>query len=232
MSDHVVASFTCRAEEVVPLGRLLRAHYVADEADFVDLLPEEYGKAFLTDLDARLQAADTSASGRSAAGRSQLLGQQVRATMEQLPVQLNRLEARVRRAEKLTVPPKAFGIKAVRDAASAEDAERLELALKTLLQNLDDNAAALAAKGHKAAETAQLRGLREALAEGSTAQDLAQTSQQTVTQANLTVLNHLFRLMRELMADGKSLYRGVDKAKAKNYTLTQLLKRVRREQTS
>ncbi|GAA4372122.1 hypothetical protein [Hymenobacter koreensis] len=43
------------------------------------------------------------------------------------------------------------------------------------------------------------------------------------------MLNHLYALLRELMADGKSLYRGVDKAKEKNYTLAQLLKRVQQE---
>ncbi|RAK63886.1 hypothetical protein DLM85_20275 [Hymenobacter edaphi] len=208
---------------------MLRAHYQADEADFVELLPEEDGKPFLTDLDARLQAADDSGSQRSAAGRSQQLGQQVQTIMRQLPLLLNRLEARLRRAEGLTVPLKAFGVKAVRDAVVAEDPERLELALKTLLQNLEANAAALQAKGHKAEETEQLRTLRQTLAAGSTAQDVAQTRQQGVTQENLQALSHLCQLMQELMADGKSLYRGVDKAKVKNYTLTQLLKRVRRE---
>ncbi|GAB3831485.1 hypothetical protein GCM10028821_21220 [Hymenobacter jeollabukensis] len=221
--------FNCRAEEVAPLARLLRAHYQEDAADFVELLPEEYGKHFLTDYDARLQAAEAADSQRSAAGRSQQLGQQVLATMEQLPLRLNRLEARLRRAEGLTVPLKAFGLKPVRDAREANDPERLELALKTLLQNLDANAAALQAKGHKAEETEQLRALRQELAAGSTAQDVAQTRQQGVTQEATQVLNELFRLMQELMADGKSLYRGVDKAKVKNYTLTQLLKRVRRE---
>lgn len=229
MSDRVVALFNCRAEEVAPLARLLRAHYVADEADFVDLLPDEYDKRFLPDFDARLQAVEAAGSQRSAAARSQLLGQQVQTTMGQLPVMLNRLEARVRRAQHLTVPAKSFGLKAVRDAAKADDVERLELALKTLLQNLDDNVAALAAKGHKPEETEQLRTLRQALAAGSTAQDVAQTSQQEVTQQNTRVLNELYRLLQELMADGKSLYRGVDKAKVKNYTLAQLLKRVRRE---
>lgn len=230
MSDQRVKPlFTCRAEEVVPLARLLRAHYVADEADFVDLLPDEYGKKFLTAYDARMAAAEGALSGRSAAARSQLLGQQVQATMAKLPVLLNRLEARVRRAVPLTVPVKGFGLKPVRDALVAEDPERLELALKTLLENLEANAAALAAKGHQAADTELLRTLRGQLAAASTAQDVAQTAQQGVTQENVVTLNQLYALMRELLADGKSLYRGVDKVKERNYTLAQLLKRVRRE---
>ncbi|RTQ50840.1 hypothetical protein EJV47_09495 [Hymenobacter gummosus] len=229
MSDRVVPLFNCRAEEVAPLARLLRAHYQEDEAEFVDLLPEEYGKQFLTDFDARLAAVEQAVSRRSATGLSQQLGQQVQTQLDELPRQLNRLEARVRRAEGLQVSRQAFGIRQVRAALDSKDVEAVAETLRVLLQNLDANAAALQAKGHLPAETEQLRALRTALTSGSTAQDVAQTTQQTLTQTSTQVLNRLYQLMQELMADGKSLYRGVDAAKVKHYTLAQLLKRVRRE---
>lgn len=229
MAERITPLFNCRAEELAPLARLLRAHYVEDEADFVELLPADYGKPFLTDFDARLLAVEQAVSRRTATGLSQQLGQQVAAQLDDLPRQLNRLEARVRRAQGLTVPEKAFGIRQVRVALASKDVEAVAETLRVLLQNVEANAAALEAKGQTAADTAQLRGLRKALVDGSTEQDVAQNGQQTLTHESTQVLNHLFRLMRALLADGKSLYRGINKDKVKHYTFEQLLKRVRRE---
>jgi hypothetical protein len=79
--------------------------------------------------------------------------QRIHALYEELPQQLDFLEARVRRAGELTVPAKRFGIAAAREARN-DDHPALEAALKTLLQNLEANETALSTKGHKAADTA------------------------------------------------------------------------------
>ncbi|MCB2379228.1 hypothetical protein LGH70_16640 [Hymenobacter sp. BT635] len=136
----------------------------------------------------------------------------------------------MRRAAPLTVPAASFGIKEVRQARTSGDMERLEAKLNTLLQNLDANQAALQAKGHPIADTQALRTLYTDLTQDTTLQDLHQTSQQSATADNINTLNHLYALMQEVMADGKSLYARTDKVKARtNYTVRQLLKRVRTE---
>ncbi|MBG8553300.1 hypothetical protein [Hymenobacter guriensis] len=223
------AEFTFRHEELVPLAKLLREQYTRDKADFVDLLPDEYTDAFLTEYDRRLAAAGKLVSQLVRQGQAAAIGQRLKEKGEALPALLNRLEARARRVTGLTVPLKKLGLKEVRAAYASNDLENLDTALKDLLQNLTDNATALAAKGHTAAETTKIRQLHTALMADSAAQDATQTSNQRITAANITVLNQLYALMRELMQDGKSLYRGTDKAKLKSYTLRQLLKRVRQQ---
>ncbi|TGE23572.1 hypothetical protein [Hymenobacter metallicola] len=117
-----------------------------------------------------------------------------------------------------------------RQARSSGDMERLEAKLKTLLQNLDVNREALQAKGHPEADTQALRTLYTDLTQDSTLQDLHQIGSQTLTADNMATLNHLYTLMKEVLADGKCLYGRSDKLKARmNYTLRQLLKRVRTE---
>ncbi|WP_167856968.1 hypothetical protein [Hymenobacter aquaticus] len=223
------ADFSFRNEELVPLAKLLRDQYTQDEADFVDLLPKVYTKDFLPDYDARLTAADAVVSARVGQGQAAALGARMAETGAALPALLNRLEARARRAEGLTVPLKALGLQAARAALKLQDRERLDTALKLLLRNLDDNAAALAEQGHAAAETARLRTLHQSLMQDSAAQDATQTNSQRLTAANVAVLNHLYAAMQHVLADGKSLYRGVDKARLKGYTVKELLKRVRQE---
>lgn len=223
-------TFSFRYEELVPLARLLQGHVAQDLPDFVALLPEEYGKAFLPDYAARLAAADGLVSTANTRSEGTLITRRIKDTSARLPALLDHLDARVRRVPTLTVPAAAFGIREVRQARSSGDMERLETKLKALLQNVDANQAALAAKGHPAADTAALRTLLTDLAEDTTLQDLHQGTQKALTADNVATLNHLYALMQTVLADGKSLYGRSDKVKAQNYTLSQLLKRVRREQ--
>lgn len=211
------------------MARLLRGHYVGDAADFVELLPDEYNENFLPEYDRRLAAANKLVSAQMRQGQAAMIGQRIEEQAKALPGLLNRLEARARRAEGLTVPLKQLGIKATRDAYASDDLEKLDTALKGLLRNLDDNTQALEAKGHLAAETNKLRVLHKALMDDSASQDASQTGSQRETAANVVVYNALWKLMQEVLADGKSLYRGVDKAKLKRYTIKELLKRVRQE---
>ena len=221
------ADFNFRNEELVPLAKLLRDHYSQDQADFRELLPGVYDADFLDDYDARLTAADQVVSARVGQGQSAAITQRIAETGAALPGLLNRLEARARRAKGLTVPLKMLGIQAARVAFQVGDLERLDTALKVILRNLDDNAAALAATGHTATETATLRTLHQTLMADSAAQDASQTSSQRMTAASMAVLNQLYAAMRLVLADGKSLYRTVDSVKLKGYTLRELLKRVR-----
>lgn len=222
-------SFECRYEEIVPLAKLVRAHYLRDAADFTDLLPDEYNEQFLPGYDARVAAADAVVRTRAAQAETQGIGQRLAAAGAALPRLLNRLEARARRAENLTVPLKKLGIREVRTAYESGDLEALDTEMKLLLRHLDANAAALAAKSHTAADTETLRTLHQTLMEGNTDQDISQTGSQRLTAANVQILTELYGAMKDVLADGKSLYRGEDPVKLKDYTLTELLKRVRRE---
>ncbi|UOQ54834.1 hypothetical protein [Hymenobacter cellulosivorans] len=226
----LTVDFSFRQEELLPLARLLQGHVTRDLAEFKQLLPEEYGPRFLPDYAARLAAAEALTSTSISRGQAQLITQRIKSTSAKLPQLLDHLEARVRRAQGLTVPAASFGIKEVRQARTSGDMERLEARLKALLQNLDANREALAAKGHPEADTTALRTLYTDLTQDTTLQDLYQTGSQGLTAENITTLNHLYALMQEVMADGKSLYGRSDKVKARtNYTLRQLLKRVRTE---
>ena len=161
--------FTCRFDELAPLARLLRASYVRDQPDFADLLPDDYTAVFLTAYDAQLQAVANLVGASVQQAKGMLFTQHIQALYDALPALLNRLAARVRRAEGLAVPASRFGIEPARQARNQHDREGLADDLKTLLQNVAANADALAKKGHKAEETRQLQDLHDALVQDSTA---------------------------------------------------------------
>lgn len=223
--------FPCRIDELVPLARLLRTNYVRDQADFQSLLPADYTPDFLTDFDARLTAASELEATSTQIARRMMFTGRIATIYQELPKVLDFLEARLRRATPLTVPAKRFGIEAARHARNTQDDPALEQALKTLLQNIGANQAALAARGQQPADTQQLQDLYDALVQGTTGQGTQLSTQMGITQENIQVLNALYQPMALLFKDGKSLYNRSDKVKRQDYTLQQLLKRVRQERT-
>lgn len=227
--DRVKTNFSCRIDELVPLARLLRASYVRDQADFQQLLPGDYTAAFLTDYDQRLAAANALEATATQIGKRMLFTERIAAIYQQLPKQLDFLAARVRRATPLTVPAKRFGIEQARLARNNDDDTALEAALKTLLQNIAANSAALVQRGQQPANTQQLQDLYNALVQNRTAQGSQLSNQKDLTQDSTATLNALYELMADLFADGKALYARENKAKLDDYTIKQLLKRVRLE---
>jgi hypothetical protein len=221
--------FTCRFDEVAPLARLLWASYQRDRADFVDLLPDDYTAAFDADYTQKLGAVEKLVASSVQRAKGMVVTAGIEALYEALPELLNRLEARVRRAEGLTVPAKQFGIAEARDARNQNDKEDLAGDLNTLLQNLAANKDALATKGQKPADTKKIQDLYDALVAGSTAQGTNTSTQRQLTQANVMTINELETLMQHLFDDGKALYERSDKTRLKDYTYKQLLKQVRRE---
>ena len=220
--------FTCRFDEVAPLARLLWASYQRDRADFVDLLPDDYTAAFDADFTQKLGAVEKLVVSSVQQAKGMLFTTQIQELYDALPELLNRLEARVRRAEGLTVPVKQFGIGDARMARNHNDKEELAGDLKTLLQNGAANKTALETKGQKPADTAKIQRLYDALVTNSTGQGTNVSTQRQLTQANVDAINELETLMQHLLDDGKSLYERSDKPRYKDYAYKQLLKRVRR----
>ena len=222
--------FNCRFDELAPLARLLRASYLRDQAAFADLLPDDYTADFLLDFDKQLKAVEKLVAVSVQIAKGMVLTEKVQETYDALPELLNRLQARVRRAEGLTVPAKKFGIEDARQARINQDREDLAGDLKTLLQNIAANAEALIKKGQKPAETAQIQKLYDELVKNTTGHGTSMSTQRQLTQDNTVAVRALSEPMQNLLADGKALYARTNKAKLADYTYKQLLKRVRQTQ--
>ena len=222
--------FNCRFDELAPLARLLRASYLRDQAAFADLLPDDYTADFLLDFDKQLKAVEKLVAVSVQIAKGMVLTEKVQETYDALPELLNRLQARVRRVEGLTVPAKKFGIEDARQARINQDREDLAGDLKTLLQNIAANAEALIKKGQKPAETAQIQKLYDELVKNTTGHGTSMSTQRQLTQDNTVAVRALSEPMQNLLADGKALYARTNKAKLADYTYKQLLKRVRQTQ--
>ena len=228
--DDLSLPFNFRISELLPMARLLRASYQRDRADFVDLLPDDYQPKFLVGFDQAIGVVEQATRSSVGIARRQAITTRIEALLADLPQLLNRLEARVRRAEGLTVAARKFGIEPVRRDRNNDEHEGLADSLRTLLQNLETNQKALLAKGQEPEETAQIQKLYDDLVADSTAQGSALSDQRLLTADNVKLFRALYAPMKELLDDGKSLYKTSNPAKLKDYTLRKVLQQVRKAQ--
>lgn len=228
--DALQLPFAFRISELLPVARLLRASYVRDQADFVELLPDDYTPAFLSNFDKAIEAVGKVVRSSVSIAERQVITQRIEGLVDKLPRLLNRLEARVRRAQGLTVPLKKFGIEAVRRDRNNDEHEGLAESLRTLLQNIEANRKALTEKGQPDEEIKQLQTLYDNLTTDRTAQGSALSDQRLLTADNVKVFIALYNFLKELLDDGKSLYKDGPDPKLKDYTLRKVLQQVRREQ--
>ena len=222
--------FSFRISELLPVARLLRASYVRDHADFVDLLPDTYKPAFLLSYDQAISAVEKAVRSSVRVAQRQLITQRIQLLTQALPRLLNRLEARLRRAEDLTVPVKQFGLEPVRRDRNNDEHEGLAEGLRILLQNIRANEKALTAKGQPQQEIDDLQELYDQLIADETAQGSALSDQRLLTVENVELFGALYKLGKEVLDDGKSLYKDGPSPKLKDYTLRKVLQQVRREQ--
>jgi molybdopterin converting factor small subunit len=228
--DALQLPFAFRISELLPLSRLLRASYQRDNADFVDLLPEDYNPKFLANYDAAVLAVEKAVRSSVAVAQRGTITARIETLLEALPQLLNRLEARLRRAEGLTVAAKKFGIEPVRRDRNNHEHEGLTDSLKTLLQNIETNKKPLTSRGLPQAEIDQMQELYDNLVKDSTAQGSALSDQRLLTADNVKLFRTLYTPMKELMDDGKSIYKTADKVKLQDYTLRKVLQQVHRQQ--
>ena len=229
MTDAVHPLYPCHSDEVVPLAKLLRVSAARDFADLHDLLPDDYSDpaTYFKAYDKAVQAATDLVSSATQQGEGMLITAHIRGLYDSLPRQLDRLSARVRRADQLSVPLARFGIAAARAARNNNEHVPLASALKTILQNIAANQKTLTLKGQTATDTKNLQELYDDLSQDTTDRGSSVSTQKGLTEANINTLNDLWALMKHLLNDGKDLYRTSDKPKLDDYTYKQLLKKLR-----
>ena len=108
--------------------------------------------------------------------------------------------------------------------------EGLADSLRTLLQNIETNKKPLTEKGQAQAEINQFQQLYDDLVKETTTQGSGLSDQRLLTTDNVKLFRALYSPIKEVLDDGKSLYKTDDETRLKDYTLRKILQQVRKEQ--
>lgn len=143
---------------------------------------------------------------------------------------LNRIENYFRLAkDQIDILPQDIGIKQVRKMIGSGNAEGLMQELRRLIATLERNKEALKKTGFTDAMLEEVKTTVAGIDRLNTQQSILMSERNINTQENVAVFNDLWRDVKSLIETGKAIYNRVNPAKAKDYSIAELRRRVNAE---
>lgn len=208
-------------------GGFVRDSFVADQADFVAVAPDDFGPVFATSLQAALAKVAKATGGALRTGVGVPTTRRLYQNLDALRPLLDRLDIRLglTPAADLTVPSKSFGLKRLRERLAVRDAEAVSQGLTTLQQAIQDNLPALQQRGYKAQELTDLAALHAAIDADNALQNTNLNASTTATQSEDADYLALDALLGQVLRTGRLLYK-TNKPKRQQYVIAAILKRL------
>ena len=190
-----------------------------------------YDDKYIADMETQKNLVEELTAPKQLTGEMKHITQLVATDYTKVRNMLNRLESYLDKvAEPLTIAAADFGIRQTRTELNAKNDEGIVRQLRVLYKNMESNKAALAPKGYTEAISAELKALITSLTTNSTAQNLKKDDRKVLTRENIEEMNKLWKIMSEVMDDGKKIAKEKkDAAMAKDYTFSDLQKKVRQD---
>lgn len=221
--------FNCKMQDIPVIAGFLLSSMERDKADFISFSPM-YADPFMADLRDKQNECYEIVKAADVLKHQKVVKTQIDTSVAQLRVLLNKNEGYLKLAEKeLDIKLDDFGIKATRNGIAKNDIEKTISEGRTLVINLKRNATILNAKGLKQ------EGIEEvaiAINELNTLNEKHNTLKNDRSRAagdNNVKLNEMWDLISMITSAGRALYKGSDAIKLKEYTMSNLQKRVYNE---
>jgi translation elongation factor EF-1beta len=217
----------CRIEEIPFLAEFTRDYFVRDRADFTafsDVFSDKY-----------LQKFDTQIKMVKERMAPALLTAEMKTITNRIRSQYITLRSIVNKVERYTVmakgtmdtKPANFGFKNLRKKLRLKDDEAVVKKLRELLQHIDKNYEALEVNGLSKAYRQEIEEAINAFEADIIAQTRKIDEREKVVKQNARQFDTLWSMMTEIMGTGKVIYKTKDKARVKDYTYSEMIKKVR-----
>jgi hypothetical protein len=221
--------FKCKIEELPFLGAITHEYFIRDKQDFIRFSPV-YNDPFAANLLAQNKRVDELVSARKITAEMKRMTQKLAADFTRARNALNKIERYVTMAEVDGLPLKIaavdFGISEARVNLAKKNDEGVVLNLNVIRKNIQDNMSILEDKGYNADIQNELDTLIKDITSDSLAQTMKKKERQELVRNNIGELNKLWKIIDDILKTGKSIYKGKDDQKVRDYTYTELIRNV------
>ena len=228
MENTLNRDFNCKNEELPIISHFVALSLERDLNLFANYSPV-FNETYLNGYKAQIQAAEELVSPRSETVELKLITERAYATLDGLITPINYLEGYISLAKKeIPVSLSDFGLVPLRKSVRSRDIENVLTLLRRVLANIDKYKTELTSKGLNALTTDKFSDALSSLANDKNRKYSILSNRAALVQSNMNQLNELNRQLTEICDIGKVLFKQTDPAKLKDYTFSQLIKKVRR----
>jgi len=218
---------TMKIEEIPTVGMITKDAFHNDKTDFTNFSPD-YADPFEEDFVAKLTAVDNVVTTRFHIGQIKQMTDTLKAEIKLFYPMLDYLGKYAKKAKaNLLCPLGSFGIKEMRKGIHDVDIEALLGAAETLKLNVEANMTALAAKGYKDEDYTNFKDLRDKVFGDNKQQEEWKYDKEQAVEENMILFLEVESIIKDIQETGRILYKRTSPAKAKEYTMTNVLSKIR-----
>jgi hypothetical protein len=222
-------NYNCKDEELPVICGYAAFTLKRDLTDFEGFSPKFDGN-YVEEFDLKIAAASELVNPKIETAEIKTITARMYAAADGLIDPINRLEGYVKLAgSQIPVSIADFGIPPLRKKINHKDMEGVLQNLRLVTANTHKYRQPLEAEGLNCHLIAHLEEAASAIAADNELQYEILTRRIELVKSNVNVLNELFAQLTEICSIGKILYRRTAPEKAKEYTFSYLLKKVRHE---
>jgi len=221
-------SFNCKNEELPVISGFVATSLERDQSFFTSYSPV-FDTAFTDGFKAKITAVEELINPTSETLALKLINEHSYSIMDGLIGSINHLEGYIALAgKKVPVSSTDFGLTMLRKSARSRDVENVLTQLRTVNSNIAKYLNELKEKGLTDALATNFTDAVTLLTNDKKEGYKLISNRAALVQNNMGMLNDLNDQMVSICDIGKILFKQTDKAKLKDYTFAQLLKKVRR----
>jgi hypothetical protein len=228
MTETTLRSYPCKDEELPVISRYAVINVKRDLAEFSSF-SLKYNLDFVTDWEAKISKAEELVAPESETAEMKKINARITASMTGLMGSLKKLDTYIEMANgSINLSTADFGLSELRKGINVGDHEKIIDRLKNVNQMVVKYKPALVEQGFS--DKLQEKMVNTYTALSADRQLLYQTrsNRLALVQSNVWFLNALYAQLKLILKTGKALFEGTDPLKVREYTFTELKKRVRR----
>ncbi len=218
--------FNCKMEDVAVIAGFVLESMERDMVDFVKFSPI-FSDTYVSNVRTKQIECNQIMKSGDVLKFQKVVKTQLDAKLGDLRLNLNQVEGYLKMADDtLDIQLSDFGLKAIRTAIGDGNVEKVLSDGRSLIANLKRNESALQAKGLSAETLGGLTALVTGIDELNTNHNSKKNERSRTADDSIKIFNELWDNTSTILDAGRALYRGVDEVKLREYTMTNLQKRV------
>lgn len=229
MAKKQIRFYACKDEELPVISNFAWTSYVSDLSNFTGFSPvhsPESASAFKT----KISGVAELVAPKSETVEMKKISNRMLVTIVALLNLMNRMEVYLDLAhDDIKLSKADFGIGATRRGINRKDPEKVIANLRAVIKNAEKYREFLKPVGMTDDFVIQLKTMLASIEADKQKQYEIYTNRKSIVQNNLGELNALAIELKKILKTGKMLFKDNDPAKVKEYTFSELKKRVHRE---
>jgi hypothetical protein len=223
----ITRKYDCKIEEVPVIGGFILFPLRRDIDDFSAFLPKVFSNDYVVNLERKIDEVKNLLNPQSETVELKDVTIHLHLTMDGLIEPADKVAGYIKFTKgAVPISVKDFGLTALKQRIHSKDAEGALKNLRTVIDNIEKYRPQLVEQRLDDNTVARFTTALTAIETDNQRQFEIITKRKAIVENNVTLINDLYKTIIEVCNVGKTIYKGKDDLKVKDYTFRELKKKV------